>query len=96
MDERTVMILANFVACWIGVFMCACRLGHMNPKITKVEISAVYVVWLPTLVASSISWTYGEPPSIAQLSLGLAVVAHFTIGYEAWRNGPPAYALKTK
>lgn len=95
MDDA-LMVLVNFGACWIGVFMCACRLGHMSPRDTKPEIAAVYVVWLPTLVASSISWTYGEPPSIAQISLALAVVAHFAIGYEVWRNGPPSYALKVK
>ena len=96
MDETTMMILVNWFVCWAGVYMCACRLGHKNPRLIKPEISITYIVWMPTLVASALSWTYGEPPSIAQLSMGLAVVAHLTIGYEAWRDGPPPYARRTQ
>lgn len=94
MDDRTLMILANWTACWIGLFMCACRLGYKNNRALKPEIAAIYVVWMPTLFASSFSWIFGEPPGIAQLSLALTAVTHFSIGYEAWRNGPPTYALK--
>ena len=86
------MVVLNFAVCTAAIFICACRLSHMSAKTTKVEIRASYVVWLPTLVASALSWTYGDPPGITQLSLGLAVLAHLAIGVRVWRHGAPDYA----
>ncbi|MFA6168949.1 MAG: hypothetical protein WC700_20150 [Gemmatimonadaceae bacterium] len=92
MDETHLMIALNGAVCFAAIFMCACRLSHMSARTTKVEIRASYVVWLPTMVASALSWTYGDAPSLTQLSLGLAVLAHLSIGVRIWRHGPPAYA----
>jgi hypothetical protein len=94
MDERSALILANIFICAVGLVICACRLGHMSERTTKIEIRLSYVIWVSTLVASSLSWTYGEYPSIAQVSMSLAIVAHLAMGIGAWRNGAPDYSFR--
>jgi len=94
MDRAQILILVNLLICSAGVFICACRLSHMSPTRTKPAIRYAYVLWLPVFVASGISWTHSEPPTIEQVALGAAILANLLTGIKVWRYGIPIYAVK--
>ena len=93
MGDSSVIAL-NFIVCMGAVDACACRLWKLDARSTRLDVVATYVVCLPVLVASSISWTFGVFPSAPQIAMNLVVLAVLLIGYIDWRRGPPAYAMK--
>lgn len=94
MDSDQVLIILNLAVCFAGVFICACRLSHMDPRHTKPAIRYAYVLWLPVFVASALSWTHSEPPTVEQFMLGTAILLNLLSGIQVWRNGVPVYAVR--
>ncbi|MGL4834225.1 MAG: hypothetical protein ACRCXH_07435 [Shewanella sp.] len=86
------MIGLNFAICFVGAFVCICRLGVMSNN-TKPAIGNVYVIWMMAFVLSSLSFVF-QPINIMQIVLGTIAAGHHLSGYKAWRGGAPAYALK--
>jgi hypothetical protein len=88
------MVIANLLVCTAGMIICACRMSHMSKSRTKIQIRLSYSMWFTTFMASGISWTYGDPANLAQLSMSVAILLNLIFGISVWRYGQPHYAMK--
>ena len=91
-SEITLTVI-NLAVCIVGFLMCVCRNGMMTNR-TKPVIRAQYSIWVGYFVASAISFTFDEPPSLTQVLMSTAVAMHLLLGFEAWRGGAPQYTVR--
>lgn len=88
--------IINLCVCGLGVFICICRMGLMRGSVTKACFRYQYITWAMLLLCSGSSYLYHQPATPIQLALGTGILAHFALGYLAWREGPPTYTVCKK
>ena len=86
------MIVVNLLLCSVGGWVCICRMGMMT--LPKMAVRSQYVILFMLFAASGISWIYGESPTIVQVAMGAAILAHLLLGWGAWRHGAPRYTMR--
>jgi len=84
----------NFAVCIVAWYSCVCRLLEMRGERVKNMVRYQYITWFVLLPASGFSWCYGEPATLVQLLLSIGGAGYIFMGYGAWRQGVPSYALK--
>lgn len=92
--NETMLILANWIVCAAGGWLCLCRMTKMSGRGTKLAIRWQYTILFTIFFASGWSWIFGDPATFIQMFRAGLLVIYVAAGMPAWRHGQPEYARR--
>ncbi len=78
----------NFIICWAIIFVCICRLNHINKKVLR-RVGIQYVLLLMTTAGLAFAPFLWQFPGWAVVFFTGAVLFMLLADSFQWHNGPP-------